>query len=278
MGTYDIVEIYFWVLRREFVKKILVLLMAALLLTGCGSTKAKTSDSTADETGEYSNEIHTDLLDADNVNLIEVVDGDNGEEADLTGAANIGQILDMLAGYKEKSSESSNVNGYLYALRLYDEENQQASVLVRDGSIEIEGIIYYVGSTDDLVDQLDIVMGTLAMESEISSLDQDYGLSTMPLDMTMEVVDYKDGIVTVDIDNHSGYEMTYGDEYYLERQEGDEWISLEAVEDYSWNDAVHTIEDLQVDTVTYDLSVFGDLQPGTYRLVKTDMYAIFEVK
>ena len=261
-------------------KKLLVLVIAALLLTGCGSvSETETNSSTeAEQTQGYTSQIHTDLLDADNVNLITVVDGESGEEADVTGQANIGLILDALAGYKEKSSESSNINGYLYSLRLYDEVNQQASVLVRDGSIEIEGIIYYVGSTEDMLDLLETIMLTTVSESDASGTDQDYGVSTMPLDMTMEVVDYKDGQVTVEIDNHSGYEMTYGDEYYLKRQEGNDWVAVEAVEDYSWEDEVHTIEDLQVDTVTYNLTVFGDLEPGKYRLEKTDLYAEFTIK
>ena len=50
---------------------------------------------------------------------------------------------------------------------------------------------------------------------------QDQNISTLPLDITMRVVGYKDGILTVEIDNHSGYEMEYGNEYSLQKLEGE---------------------------------------------------------
>ncbi len=112
-------------------------------------------------------------------------------------------------------------------------------------------------------------------ESKTESPDSE--LSTMPLDMTMRVIGYEDGIVTVEIDNHSGYEMGYGDEYTLQRLEGEEWVDVQPEKEYAWKDVLHTIPDLTVVKETYDLTVFGNLPAGKYKLVKNDLEAEFEI-
>lgn len=112
-------------------------------------------------------------------------------------------------------------------------------------------------------------------ESQMESPDSE--LSTMPLDMTMRVIGYEDGIVTVEIDNHSGYEMGYGEEYTLQRLEGEEWVDVQPEKEYAWKDVLHTIPDLTVVKETYDLTVFGNLPAGKYKLVKNDLEAEFEI-
>lgn len=114
-------------------------------------------------------------------------------------------------------------------------------------------------------------------ESASPKESPDSELSTMPLDMTMRVIGYEDGIVTVEIDNHSGYEMGYGDEYTLQRLEGEEWVDVQPEKEYAWNDVLHTIPDLTVVKETYDMTVFGNLPVGKYKLVKNDLEAEFEV-
>ena len=109
------------------------------------------------------------------------------------------------------------------------------------------------------------------------SESQDQNISTLPLDITMRVVDYKDGILTVEIDNHSGYEMEYGDEYSLQKLEGEEWVDVESKQEYGWDEIAHIIPDLTVNTETYDLTPFGTLSPGKYKLVKNDLEAEFEL-
>ena len=106
---------------------------------------------------------------------------------------------------------------------------------------------------------------------------QDQNISTLPLDITMRVVDYKDGILTVEIDNHSGYEMEYGNEYSLQKLEGEEWVEVKPKQEYGWMDIAHIIPDLTVNTETYDLTPFGTLSPGKYKLVKDDLEAEFEL-
>lgn len=102
-------------------------------------------------------------------------------------------------------------------------------------------------------------------------------LSTLPLDMTMEAVSFVDGILTLEIDNHSGYTMTYGDDYVLQKWENDDWTDMVPEQEYGWHDIAHEIEDLTTDTVTCDLTFFGELPAGRYKLIKSEMEAVFEL-
>lgn len=102
-------------------------------------------------------------------------------------------------------------------------------------------------------------------------------LSTLPLDMTMEAVSFVDGILTLEIDNHSGYTMTYGDDYVLQKWENDDWTDMVPEQEYGWHDIAHEIEDLTADTVTCDLTFFGELTAGRYKLIKSEMEAEFEL-
>lgn len=110
--------------------------------------------------------------------------------------------------------------------------------------------------------------GIISMEDNIS---------TMPLEMTMTAVKFENGILTLEIDNHSGYEMTYGEDYELQRQEGDSFVKVEPESDIAWHDIAYNIPDLTKATVTCDLKPYGKLQAGVYKLIKTDMEVTFDL-
>ena len=113
--------------------------------------------------------------------------------------------------------------------------------------------------------------------SSITDDGKDHNISTMPLEMTMTAVKFENGILTLEIDNHSGYEMTYGEDYELQRQEGDSFVKVEPESDIAWHDIAYNIPDLTKATVTCDLKPYGKLQAGVYKLIKSDMEATFEL-
>lgn len=81
--------------------------------------------------------------------------------------------------------------------------------------------------------------GTAAAAGSGSStgiIPMENNISTMPLEMTMTAVKFENGILTLEIDNHSGYEMTYGEDYELQRQEGDSFVKVESESDIVWHD------------------------------------------
>lgn len=115
-------------------------------------------------------------------------------------------------------------------------------------------------------------------ELELVKVQTNENIANLPLRMYMEVADYSFGVVTVYLNNQSGYEMTYGHEYYLDYRDDNQWFELEPVYEYEWNDEEVIIKDLEQSVEVYDLNVFGELKPGQYRLRKNDMEAEFELK
>lgn len=113
--------------------------------------------------------------------------------------------------------------------------------------------------------------------SSTGIIPMENNISTMPLEMTMTAVKFENGILTLEIDNHSGYEMTYGEDYELQRQEGDSFVKVEPESDIVWHDIACSIPDLTKATVTCDLKPYGKLQAGVYKLIKSDMEAVFEL-
>jgi len=113
--------------------------------------------------------------------------------------------------------------------------------------------------------------------SSTGIIPMENNISTMPLEMTMTAVKFENGILTLEIDNHSGYEMTYGEDYELQRQEGDSFVKVEPKSDIVWHDIACSIPDLTKATVTCDLKPYGKLQAGVYKLIKSDMEAVFKL-
>lgn len=97
--------------------------------------------------------------------------------------------------------------------------------------------------------------------------DVNWGISTLPLDIMLEAVEYKDGYLMCNITNQSGYTYTFGEEYALEKKDNEEWVRLEPIEDFGWHDIEIVVEDLEERLLTYDLSIFGNLEVGEYRLI-----------
>ncbi|MDO4961801.1 MAG: hypothetical protein Q4E57_08130 [Eubacteriales bacterium] len=103
------------------------------------------------------------------------------------------------------------------------------------------------------------------------------GISVMPLGIFMTVTDYdaESGRINAVISNESGHDLGYGEDFWLEEKTSGEWVRVEPKEEYSWIEVWHELKDLESAEVSYNLSYFGELHAGDYRLCKTDLYAEF---
>ena len=54
-------------------------------------------------------------------------------------------------------------------------------------------------------------------------------------------------------------------------------MSCRGRSDIVWHDIAYSIPDLTKATVTCDLKPYGKLQAGVYKLIKSDMEAVFEL-
>lgn len=105
--------------------------------------------------------------------------------------------------------------------------------------------------------------------------DQNEGIAFLPLGVYMRPVSYEAGQLEVVIDNQSGADYYYGKDYMLQKKDGENWIDVEPVEDYGWPKISLMVKDTETATESYDLTVFGNLTAGTYKLVKNDLETEF---
>ena len=50
---------------------------------------------------------------------------------------------------------------------------------------------------------------------------------------------------------------------------------MEPVQEFCWTEEYHLLQDTEIAVEVYDLSYYGELEPGNYKLVKTDLEAEF---
>lgn len=97
-----------------------------------------------------------------------------------------------------------------------------------------------------------------------------------PEGVSMAVTEYRDGIATVSIDNQSGDGIEYGEAYGLQKEIEGRWYELPmAVTNVGFADIAMVLNDQGQAEETCDLTIFGELGEGNYRLIKDDMAAEF---
>lgn len=80
-------------------------------------------------------------------------------------------------------------------------------------------------------------------------------------------------ILVCNLENHNDYEITFGEEYYLEIEKDGKWYEIadrsgKRTKDREWNALAHSIpanEDIQFEI---PLSDYRELSDGNYRIVK----------
>ena len=83
--------------------------------------------------------------------------------------------------------------------------------------------------------------------------------------------------VTVEYNNNSDKEYLYGDYYYLQKNINGEWYQIPvAFSNYAFNDIAHILNPGGNAKFTCDLTMYGELEAGHYRIVKENLYAEFD--
>ncbi len=97
--------------------------------------------------------------------------------------------------------------------------------------------------------------------------------------LVMNEISSSNGIVEVKITNNMGMEWRCGEYYDLEVMIADTWYKVPIIESYAVNDIAYTLPMGETHTGKYDLSHFGDLPKGRYRLIVegSDVCAAMEI-
>lgn len=120
--------------------------------------------------------------------------------------------------------------------------------------------------------------GELHLAEETKFDEVSSQITTLPLEMYLTVTDYEDGILTVLISNQSGYEMQYTEAFELEAEINGVWERLTPKGTDRNQTAVHTIADLEEAELMCDLTAYGTLDEGHYRLLLDDLMAEFDLE
>lgn len=96
--------------------------------------------------------------------------------------------------------------------------------------------------------------------------------------MSMTVQDIGTSEITVLIANNSGEEFTYGEYFSLQKQIDGQWYTMPVrADNVGFQDIAHILPDGESASETYNLDIYGTLEPGMYRLVVETLSAEFLV-
>ena len=96
--------------------------------------------------------------------------------------------------------------------------------------------------------------------------------------VVMSVEDIQPSRITVSIANNSGEEFSYGRYFSLQKQIDGQWYTMPVQADnIGFEDLACVLPDGKSASETYDLNIYGTLEPGIYRLVVQNLSAEFLV-
>jgi len=120
--------------------------------------------------------------------------------------------------------------------------------------------------------------GQAAEEGILEEAPAETGATSLPEGVTMTVTSLTNGTAAVKIENRSGGEIEYGTSYGLQKEIEGKWHTLPITGTNVEFDAVALIlGDQGKAEENCDLTIFGELGEGKYRLVKDGMTAVFSL-
>lgn len=180
-----------------------------------------------------------------------------------------------------------------YGIRISDKEGYDITVALSKGVwLKNDGTIYY-GDTD-----LSLLWEQMEGADEDNSLTvlnfPNAGLLTayhlffmmkaeepdgeVVEGVVMSVEDIQPSRITVSIANNSGEEFSYGRYFSLQKQIDGQWYTMPVQADnIGFEDLACVLPDGKSASETYDLNIYGTLEPGIYRLVVQNLSAEFLV-
>ncbi len=196
----------------------------------------------------------------------------------------LGEIVDTI--------DTSTLSGPIYGLEISRENGGDAKVAWWDGYCFTEKGIYQVDidfqaieseykwtdkDTMDLtafpnfyqiVKQNGIWNKKLLVESEVEESQE----------LSLTVVSVKDSIITAKIKNKSSTEASYGEYFTIQVELDGTWYAIPTEYSMAFNDIAYLIQAGEETDREYNLSAYGGLPAGTYRLVVEGATAEFQVE
>lgn len=179
-----------------------------------------------------------------------------------------------------------------------------AGVILDGGTIEYLGLGYKVIDFHTIAGFDDIKIGTWFMdyndfEEEIKAYEKKYKEKLLMNEennsdlenviMKVDSTTIKPTSISIIIINNNDNEIGYDEEYKIQKNINGEWKYLDYLPNTSWNDIAYIIKANSQTTKKLNLeNTYGELEKGTYRIIKTmfsengkttDIYSTeFEIK
>ena len=120
--------------------------------------------------------------------------------------------------------------------------------------------------------------GRLSAYHTIFLLKADEQTAEVPEGLTLTVEDIGTSEITVRITNNSGEKFSYGEYFSIQKQIDGQWYTVPVrADNVGFQDTAHILPNGESASETYNLNIYGTLEPGTYRLVVETLSAEFLV-
>ncbi len=121
-------------------------------------------------------------------------------------------------------------------------------------------------------------VGRLSAYHTIFLLKADEQTAEVPEGLTLTVEDIGTSEITVRITNNSEEEFSYGEYFSIQKQIDGQWYTVPVrADNVGFQDIAHILPNGESASETYNLNIYGTLEPGTYRLVVETLSAEFLV-
>ena len=121
--------------------------------------------------------------------------------------------------------------------------------------------------------------GRLSAYHTIFLLKADEQTAEVPEGLTLTVEDIGTSGIMVRIANNSGEEFSYGEYFSIQKQIDGQWYTVPVrADNVGFQDIAHILPNGESASETYNLNIYGTLEPGTYRLVVETLSAEFLVR
>ena len=211
---------------------------------------------------------------------------DSGTEKEVIKKIN---VIPLLAAEEDALSQ---MEPPFYGFWISGQDDFDISVAASGGVwLKNDGAVYY-GDTDLSVlweqmegkdeDTWNVLnfpnAGRLSAYHTIFLLKADEQTAESPEGLTMPVEDIGTSGITVRIANNSGEEFSYGEYFSLQKQIDGQWYTIPVrADNVGFQDIAHILPDGESASETYNLDLYGTLEPGIYRLVVETLFAEFLV-
>ena len=211
---------------------------------------------------------------------------DSGTEKEVIKKIN---VIPLLAAEEDALSQ---MEPPFYGFWISGQDGFDISVAASGGVwLKNDGAVYY-GDTDLSVlweqmegkdeDTWNVLnfpnAGRLSAYHTIFLLKADEQTAESPEGLTMTVEDIGTSGITVRIANNSREEFSYGEYFSLQKQIDGQWYTIPVrADNVGFQDIAHILPDGESASETYNLDLYGTLEPGIYRLVVETLFAEFLV-